>query len=120
MGNTGIFHQATAALGAFALALVMMASAALAEHHFVGKYETTDTEGNPMTITLMEDGKATGERADESLSGTWKESKSAAVIDWEDGWTTKIKQKGDKFMKSAWKGEKPEGEMKMQDAKKVE
>jgi hypothetical protein len=120
MRNFGVLHQATAALGAIALAFVLTTGAALAEHHFVGKYKTVDTEGNPMTISLMEDGKATGERAGEDLSGTWKEKKSAAVIDWADGWTTKIKMKGDKFIKSAWKGEKPKDKMKTQDVEKVE
>ncbi|WP_141694029.1 hypothetical protein [Methyloligella halotolerans] len=120
MRNLGILQQATAALGAIALAFVLTTGAALAEHHFVGKYKTVDTEGKPMTISLMDDGKASGERSGESLSGTWKEKKSAAVISWADGWTTKIKMKGDTFVKSAWKGEKPKDKMKTDAVEKVE
>lgn len=120
MRNFGFVYQATAALGAMTLALVLTMGATLAEHHFVGKYETVGNDGSPMTITLMEDGTASGMHGEESLSGTWEEKKSAAVISWEDGWTTKIKMKGDKFVKSAWKGEKPKDKMKTDDVKKVE
>ncbi|MFD0988163.1 hypothetical protein [Methyloligella solikamskensis] len=120
MRNFGIVQQATAALGAIALAFVLTTGAALAEHHFVGKYKTVGNDGSPMTITLMEDGTAKGEHGDEALSGKWKEKKSAAVIDWADGWTTKIKMKGEKFVKSAWKGEKPKDKMKTDDVEKIE
>ena len=70
----------------------------------VGTYNTKDTQGNPMTITLGENGVASGDRSGESLDGSWKEEESGAVvITWSDEWTTKITKDGDKYTKTAYK-----------------
>jgi hypothetical protein len=53
--------------------------------------------GIPSRFTLSADGKATGERADEGLKGTWKAEGDSAVINWESGWVTKIVKQGDKY-----------------------
>ena len=89
---------------------------------FVGKYETTDTDGKSMQITLAENGAATGQRADESLTGNWKTAKkndNVAVIRWKDGWVTQIKKSGDAYTKVAFKKGKPD-EAKKSDITKVE
>jgi hypothetical protein len=102
------FSNAVAILGAAFLALAVASCDApsddttAAGNSFVGKYTTEDTEGKPMTITLSEDGSASGDRAGESLSGSWKEEDGAAMIDWSDEWTTKIAKDGDKYMKTAY------------------
>jgi C-terminal lipocalin-like domain len=78
---------------------------------FVGKYKTTDTDGKPMEITLSQDGTATGQRADESLTGKWKTAKkdeNVAVIRWKDDWVTRITKSGDAYTKVAYKKGKPD------------
>ncbi len=106
-----------------ALVAALSAGAALAAaSDFVGKYETTDTEGKPMEITLAENGAATGKRADESLTGNWKTAKkndNIAVIRWKDGWVTRITKAGDAYSKVAFKKGKPD-EAKKSDITKVE
>jgi hypothetical protein len=87
-----------AALFAFAL----IAASALAATQFEGSWNTQDTKGNPFKITLSADGKATGNRADEGLTGTWKAEGDSAVIHWDSGWVTKIVKQGDKFQKQAF------------------
>jgi hypothetical protein len=87
-----------AALFAFAL----IAASALAATQFEGSWNTQDTKGNPFKIILSADGKATGDRADEGLTGTWKAEGDSAVINWDSGWVTKIVKKGDKFQKQAF------------------
>ena len=69
---------------------------------FEGTWNTQDTKGNPLIITLSADGKATGDRADEGLTGTWKSEKDSAVINWDSGWMTKIVKQGEKFEKQAF------------------
>src|SRR5690349_12359645 len=96
MHMTKMLGGATAAALAFAMGL----SAAIAASGFVGKFATTDTEGKPFTIWLSEDGNAKGDRANEGLSGTWKEEGGAAVINWGSGWTTKIAKDGEAYSKS--------------------
>jgi hypothetical protein len=83
----------------FTVALVVSAFAASA---FEGAWLTQDTKGNPFKITLSADGKATGDRADEGLKGTWKAEGDSAVINWDTGWVTKIVKQGDKFQKQAF------------------
>lgn len=109
--------QLTTTAIAFAAALALSA-AAIAAEGFVGKYETTDTDGKPFTIWLSDDGSAKGDRADEGLQGMWKEEGNAAVITWDTNWTTTITKDGDSYKKSATKDGKPAGEPA--DAKKVE
>lgn len=102
-----------------ALALtIALGAAAFAAEGFVGKYETTDTEGKPFTIWLSDDGSAKGDRANEGLQGMWKEDGSAAVITWDSGWVTKLAKEGDKYTKTAEKDGKPVGSSV--EAKKVE
>jgi hypothetical protein len=116
MRFTQVFNKATIGAGAFALTIAM--GAALAAEGLAGKYETTDTNGKPFTISLAEDGTATGNRAEEGLQGKWKADGNAAVITWDSGWVTKITKEGDSYKKSAEKDGKPAGSPS--DAKKVE
>jgi hypothetical protein len=95
-----------------------LASCDGANSAFAGKYETTDTQGQPMTITLSEDGAASGTRAEEALTGSWKEEGGGVMITWSDDWATKIAKDGDKYTKTAYKGGTADGEPVP--AKKVE
>lgn len=109
-----------AGLGAALFAVTFSAGVSLAASDYVGKYKTEDTQGKPMEITLSEDGTATGQRADESLTGKWKENKKgAAVIRWTDGWITKLTLKGDTYRKVAFMKGKPKEAQKGK-AEKVE
>jgi hypothetical protein len=108
-----IFSMATAAAIA-----ISVAGAAFAAEGFIGKYETTDTEGKAFTIWLSDNGSAKGDRANEGLQGMWKEEGNAAVITWETGWVTKINKDGDAYKKSAEQDGKAVGSPA--DAKKVE
>jgi hypothetical protein len=83
-------------------ALTFTAASIFAATQFKGAWLTQDTKGNPFKITLSGDGKATGDRADEGLKGTWKEEGDTAVINWDTGWVTKIVKQGDKFQKQAF------------------
>jgi hypothetical protein len=83
-------------------ALTFTAASIFAATQFEGAWLTQDTKGNPFKITLSGDGKATGDRADEGLKGTWKEEGDTAVINWDTGWVTKIVKQGDKFQKQAF------------------
>ena len=92
-------------VSAFVTALFAMAltvGAVLAATQFEGTWNTQDTKGNPFKISLMADGKAKGDRADEGLTGTWKAEGDSAVITWDSGWVTKITKQGDKFEKQAF------------------
>jgi len=117
MQLTRFLVRTTAAFAAIALAFALSVSAFAAEG-FVGKYETTDTEGKPFTIWLSDNGSAKGDRANEGLQGMWKEEGNAAVITWDSGWVTKITKEGDKYTKTAEKDGKPVGSPA--EAKKVE
>jgi hypothetical protein len=86
----------------FAFALTVASGIAVAETQFEGTWNTQDTKGNPLKITLSADGKATGDRAGEGLSGTWKADGDLVVINWDSGWVTKIVKQGDKFQKQAF------------------
>ena len=60
------------------------------------------------------------QRADESVAGKWKENKKgAAVIRWEDGWTTKLSKKGDSYRKVAFEKGKQKAAVKGE-AEKIE
>lgn len=96
-------------LTAATFALVLTSGAALATSQFEGTWKTQDSDGKPFQIVLAEEGKATGDRAGEALSGTWKTEGEAAVIDWGDGWTTKIVKQGSEFQKQGFHNEKPSG-----------
>ncbi len=109
MQRTRFFARATAAFAAIAFAIVLTSAAGFAASGFVGKWKTTDTEGKDFTIWLSDDGNAKGDRADEGLSGMWKEDGSAAVITWDSGWVTKITKEGDSYKKTAEKDGKPVG-----------
>ncbi|MEM8573723.1 MAG: hypothetical protein AAGF48_03720 [Pseudomonadota bacterium] len=76
---------------------------------FVGSYTTKDTQGNDMSVTLDEEGSATGKRLDQDLSGSWKVEGNTVSINWNDGWMTKITKDGDSYSKTAFKDGKEEG-----------
>jgi hypothetical protein len=114
-------HRLPKAVAA-ALVIALCTGVAFAATDFVGKYKTTDTQGNEMTITLAEDGSATGKRADESLKGTWKEEGGAALINWgESGWATRLTKEGDKYRTTGFKGKRvPDDQTNTRDAEKVQ
>jgi len=76
---------------------------------FEGTWSTQDSKGNPFTITLLADGRANGDRADEGLKGTWKTEADSAVITWDSGWVTKIITQGGQFKKQAFQNGNIEG-----------
>ena len=97
--------KAAAILGAAVLAATILAcEAPTGDSALAGKYKTEDTQGKPLEITLAADGKASGQRENETLTGTWKEEGGAAIVTWGDGWTTKIAKEGETYKKSAWEG----------------
>ena len=110
MTRNRILPRPAATFGAAVLAVAFSASAGFAASDYVGKYTTEDTQGKPMQITLSEDGSASGQRADESLTGKWKENKKGtAVIRWEEGWITQLIKEGDTYNKVAFeKGKRKE------------
>jgi hypothetical protein len=95
--------RTTTAVLAGASALAISCVASFAAGNFEGNWQVKDTHGTPFQIELKEGGNASADRAGESMTGTWKESGDAAVINWSDGWTTKIAKAGDGYTKSAWK-----------------
>lgn len=103
------------ATAVFALGLTSLTS--LAASQFEGTWQVKDTKGNPFEITLSADGSATGDRAGEALSGTWKEEGDSAVIDWGDEWTTKITKTGDRYKKTGYEDGKSVGESEAQKVK---
>jgi hypothetical protein len=111
-------HNIAKGVAATALALIIAIGAAFAASAFVGKFETTDTEGKAFAIWLSDDGTAKGDRASEGLQGVWKEEGNTAVITWDGGWVTKLAKDGDAYTKSAEKDGKAVG--KPSAAKKTE
>ena len=101
-----------------AVLAVGLASCDGADNAWAGKYETMDTQGKPMTITLAEDGSASGTRENESLTGSWKDDGGSAMVTWSDDWATKIEKDGDSYTKTGYKGGTADGEPVA--AKKVE
>ena len=81
---------------------VLTSSASFASD-WTGKYMTEDTKGNAMSITLADDGKATGAKLGHVLSGNWTNDHDAAVIKWDTGWTTKLSKDGDRYKKTAYR-----------------
>jgi hypothetical protein len=77
---------------------------------WVGKYKTSDTQGNPMEITLLDDGTATGTRESENLGGSWDQKGDTVTIAWGENWTTKLVKDGDKYTKTAYKDGTQDGE----------
>ena len=106
--------KAAAILGAAVLAFVIAGCEAPSgggSSAVAGTYKTQDTQGNPMTINLSEDGSATGDRGDEKLTGSWKDEGGGAVmITWSDEWTTKIAKDGDTYTKTAYKNGTQDGD----------
>jgi|SRR5665648_111520 len=99
------------------LALGVTSLASLAASQFEGDWKVKDTKGNPFEITLSSDGSAKGDRSGEGLDGTWKEEDGSAVIEWGDGWTTKITKMGDQYKKTAYENGKSMGESEAQKVK---
>jgi hypothetical protein len=97
-----LFSRGASILLVALFALSFIAATVFAASQFEGAWLTQDTKGNPFKITLSADGKATGERSDEGLKGTWKAEGDSAVINWASGWVTKIVKQGDKFQKQAF------------------
>jgi hypothetical protein len=81
---------------------VATASASFADD-WTGKYVTEDTKGNPMSITLADDGKVRGEKLGHVLTGKWTNEDGAAVIKWDTGWTTMLAKDGDRYKKTAYR-----------------
>ena len=102
------FLAGTTATFATIVLAISLASSVLAASGFVGKWQTT-SQGKPFTIWLSDDGNAKGDRADDAMSGTWKEEGDTAVITWDPRWVTKITKEGDSYKKSAEKDGKPSG-----------
>jgi hypothetical protein len=102
MSGTYGFSKLAAVLITVFFVVTLTAASALAVTQFEGTWSTQDTKGNPFVITLSEDGKATADRADEGLTGTWKAEGDSAVINWNSGWVTKIVKQGDQFQKQAF------------------
>ena len=107
MQKNHVLSRAAAVLVAVVLAIALSSCADVGASEFVGKWNTEDTQGKPMEITLSEDGSAAGAREGEDMTGTWKEEDGAAVINWNTGWTTKIVKEGDKYRKMAYEEGKP-------------
>lgn len=116
--RTGFIAKATAAFAAIAFAIALTSAAGFAASGFVGKWKTTDTKGEPFTIWLSDDGLAKGDRANEGLTGMWKEEGDSAVITWDSNWVTKITKEGDSYKKTVEKDGEPVGSPA--DAEKVE
>jgi hypothetical protein len=97
-------------LATAAIVFVGLSAPAFAAVDFTGTYRTTDTQGQPMQITLGANGKAWGKRPGEKMKGAWAAGKHYALINWSTGWSTKLVKRGDHFKKLAYaKGEEPKG-----------
>jgi hypothetical protein len=95
---------------AAAFALAVTGFAAHAAGDFQGTWQVKDSNGKPFEITLSADGKATGTQRP-NMTGTWRQQGSAAVINWNTGWTTKIEKTDDHFTHAGYrKGQSPEGQ----------
>lgn len=84
-----------------AAASLMAACSSGDSDEFAGRWNVTDTKGNPFEITLGADGSAKADREGEGMNGTWKREGDSAVISWTSGWTTKIAKEGGKYTKVA-------------------
>ena len=100
------------------LAVAMMGKS-FATSEFEGVWKVTDSGGKPFEITLSAGGKASANRQDEPMTGTWKEAGSEVVITWNTGWTTKISNDGGKFTKTAFEKGKTDNPVDTSPAQKV-
>jgi hypothetical protein len=96
----------TIAAVTLAAGLAMTSFATFAASEFEGVWATKDSKDRPFEITLSADGKATSTQ-EKAKEGTWKEEGGAAVISWNTGWTTKITQEGDHYVKLVYKKGSP-------------
>ncbi len=113
-----LMSKCTAVLAAAALAFTLAGcdnategDAGTDNSGFVGTFKTQDTQGNPMSITLDEEGSASGERGGEQISGSWKDEGGTAVITW--SWQLdheEIAKDGDSYSKSAYQDGTQTGE----------
>lgn len=117
MKTVPFFGKTAAFLSTALFAFFMTAYAGLAASTFEGTWAVQDTQGNAFQIVLSPDGKASGDRAGEELTGTWKAEDDAAVITWDTEWTTKISKKDDQYKKTAIRNGEPVGSAT--DAKKI-
>ena len=78
----------------------MTSFATVAQSVFEGVWKVKDTAGHPFEIMLSSGGAAKATRG-EGMTGTWKEEGSA-VITWNTGWTTKITNEGNRYIKAAY------------------
>jgi len=114
-----IGKMTTAAVAlAFAVALAACGNNA-SSSQYAGTWKTKDTGGGDFDITLAADGKASGTRGSEALTGTWKEDGGAAVIKWDSGWTTKIAKEGDTYKKMGYEKDASAAPNSTADAVKV-
>ena len=97
-----LLSRVASVLAAVLFAFSLTAATTFAATQFEGTWNTQDTKGNTLKITLSADGKATGDRAGEGLAGTWKAEGDSVMINWDSGWVTKIVKQGDKFQKQAF------------------
>lgn len=102
MQKNHVLSRVAAVLVAVVLAIALSSCTGPTPSEFVGKWNTEDTQGKSMEITLSEDGSAAGAREGEGLKGTWKDEDGTAVIIWDSGWTTKIMKDGDTYKKVAF------------------
>ena len=116
---TQLVSKCVAIMGAAILALALVGcdaqsddakDSATESSGFVGSYKTQDTQGNPMSITLDEEGSASGERVGEKMTGSWKDEGSSAAITWSEEWMTKITKDGDTYTKTAYKNGTQDGD----------
>jgi hypothetical protein len=109
--------KVTAFVAAMVFALGVASLVGFAASQFEGTWKTKDTKGNPFEIVLSVDGTAKGDRSGEGLNGKWKEEGDSAVIEWGNGWTTKITKMGDQYKKTAYEKGKSMGETETQKVK---
>lgn len=94
---------------AVAFAVALISGAAIAAGEFEGTWKTQDTDGKPFELTLSADGSAKGNRGGEALTGGWRVEGESALIDWGDGWVTKITKEGSEFKKYSYQNGEPRG-----------
>lgn len=92
--------KAVAAISTAVAALLLTTVASIAADEFQGVWKIENERGS-MEMTLSADGSATSTRG-QGVPGSWKEEDGAAVISWNDGWTSKISKDGDAYKNAAW------------------
>ena len=100
-----IFAKSVAAVSTAIAALLLTTIAGIAADEFQGVWKITNERGS-MEMTLSADGSATSTRG-QGVPGSWKEEDGAAVISWNDGWTSKISKDGDSYKNAAWAKDAP-------------